>query len=278
MLRLLFSVVLVVATAYTLLAVFLFFYQDRLLYLPELSGRTLRATPAAIGLPYEDVRVTTVDGVGLHGWFVRQPAGGRVVLFFHGNAGNIGDRLEWLRILHRLGLQVLIFDYRGYGQSDGRPSEAGTYHDARAMWRHLVEERHIPPARIVLFGESLGGAVAAELARHESPAGLILHSSFTSIPELAAHLYPWLPVRWLTRFHYPTADYVAESTTPLLVIHSPDDEIVPVGHGREILQRAAGPKRFLEIFGDHNAGFVLSETVLIPGLSGFLATLPDADP
>ena len=127
--------------------------------------------------------------------------------------------------------------------------------------------------QIVLFGESLGGAVAAELASREAPAGLILHSSFVSIPELASGLYPWLPVRQLTRFHYPTGEFVKDVRSPLLVIHSPDDEIVPLEHGRKIFRRAAGPKRFVEIFGDHNSGFLLSEAVLAPAIAAFVADL-----
>ncbi|MFB6259845.1 MAG: alpha/beta hydrolase [Thiohalorhabdaceae bacterium] len=252
--------------------------QDRLLYLPHQPSRAISATPEAVGLGYQEVTLTAADGVRLHGWYVPAAAERGVVAFFHGNAGNIGHRLETLRLLNDLGLATLIIDYRGYGRSEGQPSEAGTYRDADAVWHHLTEERDIDPARIVLFGRSLGAAIAARLAARHTPGALVLESPFTSVPELAAEIYPYLPVRWLSRYRYATADYAARAGCPLLVIHSSDDDIVPIAHGRAVYQHAAGPKRFLELTGGHNAGFIESYRTYREGWAAFLAEHLDRAP
>jgi hypothetical protein len=245
--------------------------QGRLLYLPDMPGRELTATPEDVGLSYEDVRFTASDGVALHGWFV--PAGGEArgtLLFFHGNAGNISHRLESVSQFHGLGLEVLIVDYRGYGQSEGSPSEQGTYRDAEAAWRYLTEVRGVPESHIVVFGRSVGGAVAAWLAANREAGALIVESSFSSLPALAAELYWFLPVRWLSRYRYPTAEYVAAADCPVLVIHSRDDDIVPFHHGRAIYESAGGSRQFLELSGPHNGGHMLSEERYLDGLDGFL--------
>lgn len=153
-------------------------------------------------------------------------AGTRHAAFLHGNAGNISHRLDSLRIFHGLGLDVLILDYRGYGRSEGRPSEEGTYRDARAASRYLVEARGVAPERIVVFGRSIGAAIAAALAVEQRPAALILESGFTSVPDLAADLYPWLPARRLARLHYDTRARLPHVTVPVLIVHSRDDEII----------------------------------------------------
>ncbi len=276
LMRTLSSLLLGVAVAYGALVVFVYFYQARLLYLPEAGGRTVTATPAAMGLAYQDLWITVEDGPVLHGWFVPAGQGGApVLLFLHGNAGNISHRLDSIRIFHDLGLHVLIFDYRGYGQSSGRPTEEGTYRDARAVWSYLTAEAGYPPACIALFGRSLGAAVASHLARHVRPGALILESPFVSVPELARLHYGYLPVRWLSRFRYATAEHVAHAQAPVLVVHSPDDEIVPIDHGMRVYRRAPEPKSFLRIRGGHNDGFLVSGKDYVEGLSAFIeSSLP----
>jgi fermentation-respiration switch protein FrsA (DUF1100 family) len=241
-----------------------------MLYLPELPSRELATTPRAIGLAYEDVWLRTEDGVQLHGWHVPAAQARGTLLFFHGNAGNISHRLDSIRIFHDLGLSVLIFDYRGYGQSEGRPSEIGTQRDAIAAWRFLTEERGVAPQRIVLFGRSLGAAVAAWLATQRAPAALIVESAFTSVPDVAAEHYWWLPVRWLARFDYATRDYVQAVRCPVLVVHSPDDEIIAFRHGEAIYAAAREPKQLLRLRGSHNEGFLLSGATYTGGLDAFL--------
>lgn len=265
------SILLAGVAGYVLLLAFVYFFQARLIYFPNVPGRELTATPASVGLAFEEVRTTTADGIELHGWFVPAAAADRAVLFCHGNAGNISHRLEHLKILHDLGLAVLLFDYRGYGRSSGAPSERGTYLDAHAAWSYLTERKGFAPGQIVVFGESLGGAIAAELARTTDPAALILLAAFTSAPDLARRYYWYLPVRLLARFHYPTSEFVADVRAPVLVIHSRDDEIAPFSHGQQLFRSAGGPKQFLEILGDHNAGFLMSGPLLVDGLRRFLA-------
>ncbi|MDJ0654682.1 MAG: alpha/beta hydrolase [Xanthomonadales bacterium] len=252
-----FSLMSIAAFSYLGLLLLIFLFQDRLLYLPSVGSRTIVHTPARLNLDFEDVWLRTDDGVLLHGWWV-PGTGDRTVLFFHGNAGNISHRLEFIDLFNGLGLSVLMLDYRGYGQSSGRPSEDGTYRDAAAAWQHLTEARNIPADQIILFGRSLGGSVAAHLAASlapgQTPALLVVESAFSSANDIAAEVYPYLPVRWISRFSYDTRDYVSRSVAPVLVIHSLDDEIIPYHHGQTNFDAAAEPKQFLQIRGSHNRG------------------------
>jgi fermentation-respiration switch protein FrsA (DUF1100 family) len=221
------------------------------------------------------------------------------VLIFHGNAGNISHRLDYLRMFHGLGYATLIIDYRGYGRSTGSPSEAGTYRDAVAAWRHLTEQRGIAGSDIVLFGESLGAAVASWLATQvsripdpssegrrdarasslplgegsgvrETPRALVLASAFTSVPDLGAQVYWFLPVRLISRFRYDNLANVAEIKAPVLIAHSREDEIVPFAHGERLYQAARDPKQFLTLRGGHNEGFIFARDEWIRALAGFL--------
>lgn len=257
--------------AYLALTAFAYFNQSNLLYLRNIPSREITATPQDIGLRYEDLHIPTADNEQLHAWFVPAEPEDAVLLFFHGNAGNISHRLESIRIFHQIGLSVLIFDYRGYGRSTGEPSEQGTYRDAEAAWDYLTRVRGIAPQRIVLFGRSLGGAIAAWLASRQTVRALILESTFTSAPELAGDVYFYLPARRLTRFRYATAEYLRAVHSPTLVVHSTDDEIIPYSHGRALYAAANEPKQFLALRGGHNDGFLLSGRTYTDGLAQFLA-------
>ena len=260
---------------YVLLGALLFFMQERMVFLPNLPGRALEATPQRLGLDYDDAFFETDDGVVLHGWYVHGHDARGTVLFFHGNAGNISHRLDSIAIFAALGLDVFIVDYRGYGQSKGKPGEQGTYRDADAAWRYLVNERQLNPDRIVIFGRSIGGAVAAKLAAETRAAALIVESSFTSAEDMAARLYPFMPVRLLTRLRYPVVEYVAHNRNPVLIVHSRDDEIVPFHMGEELYRVASAPKAFLELSGDHNGAFLLDRDRYVAGLDAFLAAQLD---
>ncbi|RLJ21050.1 alpha/beta hydrolase [bacterium endosymbiont of Escarpia laminata] len=260
----------IVVAVYGALLLILYFSQSRLLYYPNLPTRAIMATPDQVGLGFETIALTTDDGITLHGWFLPVEKPRATLLFFHGNAGNISHRLDSLEIFHRLGLAVLIFDYRGFGRSEGRPTEAGNYRDAEAAWRLLTEQRQIPPEDILLFGRSLGAAVAARLATSHPARALILESAFTSVPDMAADLYPLLPVRWLSRFQFDTKAYLESVTCPVLIVHSPDDEIIPFKHGQLLYQAARQPKWFLEIGGSHNMGFLQSGNSYREGLERFI--------
>lgn len=268
MLKLLF----VVAGAYLLLVAFVYLTQAGMLYLPNMPGRELLAAPKAVGLDYEDITLEASDGVRVHGWFVPGESA-RVLLYFHGNAGNISHRLHSIRQFYDLGLSVFIIDYRGYGRSGGKPTEKGLYRDADAAWRYLTDDRGIAAEDIIVFGRSLGGAVASWLAVQEKPAALIVDSSFTSVPDIGREAYPWLPVRLLSRFEHSTRDHVAESTCPVLVVHSRDDEIIPFHHGKAIYSAANEPKTFLEIRGGHNDAHTTSAATYLDGVQSFLNSL-----
>ncbi len=258
--------------AYLALGVVLFLFQGRLVYFPE---KKMVGTPHDIQLSYDAIYFKTEDQVELFGWYVPAPNARGTILFCHGNAGNISNRLDYLEIFHRLGLSTFIFDYRGYGLSSGTPSERGTYLDSEAAWDYLVSKRGIPPNHIIVYGESLGGAVAARLAARYEPGALILASTFTSLPDLGAELYPLFPVRLLSRFKYNTLESIRQVKCPTLVIHSPDDEIIPYRQGSEIFNALLTTTgEMLTIKGDHNSGFVVSGEVYTQGIERFVSRLP----
>jgi len=262
---------LAMAGGYLLLVVAVYFYQPHLLFLPDLPSRQLTRTPADIDLAYEDVHLQTRDGVRLHGWWVSHPQPRGTILFFHGNAGNISHRLQTLRLFHQLDYQTLIIDYRGYGQSAGRPSEAGLYADAEAAWRYLRDVRQLSPGEIVLSGRSLGAAVALYLAEQHTPRALILESAFTSIPDMAAVHYGWLPVRWLSRYQFDNRQRIANLDCPVLIVHAKDDEIAPYEQGRQLYQLAPLPRQWLALNGGHNDAQLNDYLTYTRGLQDFLA-------
>jgi len=265
------SIVILVAAGYAAVLLGLYAFQSRLVYFPNMPSRALGPGPDSIGLAYETVEIITEDGIRLDAWYVPAREARGTVLFFHGNAGNISHRLDSLRVFNQLGLSTLIFDYRGYGRSEGKVSEQGIYRDAEAAWRHLTGERGIPAAEIVLFGRSLGAAVAASVASRHRPGALIIESGFVSVPDMAAELYPWLPARWLARIGFPTGDFLEAVSSPVLVVHSRDDEVIPFGHGLRLFEIAREPKQLLELRGGHNDGFLVSGRRYLDGLDAFLA-------
>ena len=271
--RMLSSLVLIVLVLCLGFMSLLFVFQEKMIFFP---GNRIGDTPATIGLDYEDVYLVTNDKIKIHGWYVHNPDAKATLLFFHGNAGNISHRIESISIFYEIGLSVFIIDYRGYGNSDGRPSEQGTYQDAMAAWNYLVDERQLHPDEVIVFGRSLGGAVAASLAAKIVPAAVILESTFTSIEELGKYYYPYLPVSWISRIHYPVDKHITSFNCPVLIIHSPQDELIPVRFGQRLFQNAPEPKMFLSISGDHNSGFLFSKDVYVTGITGFLQTYMDA--
>ncbi|MCX5725132.1 MAG: alpha/beta hydrolase [Nitrospirae bacterium] len=213
------------------------------------------------GLPLEEAWFPAADGTKLFGWYVEGPATSGVILWCHGNAGNIINRLENLKLLYQLGLSVFLFDYRGYGRSQGRPSEDGLYQDALGAYDYLTRTRMIRPERIVLFGRSLGAAVAGELAVQKPAAGLILESSFPSIEAVAKFHYGGLPVHWLLGADFRLIDRLPQLSLPKLIIHGDKDDIVPLELGRQVFEAAKPPKFFYVIEGaDHNDTYQVGGT------------------
>jgi fermentation-respiration switch protein FrsA (DUF1100 family) len=246
---LLWSVGRIALASYLGLLVLMYFRQAKLIYYPS---RALTSTPATAALEYEEVSVRTSDGESIHGWFVPAEASTVTVLFCHGNAGNIWDRIDVIWMIHDMGFNVCIFDYRGYGRSTGTPTEAGTYLDAEAVWAYLAETRGLAAGKLVVWGESLGGGVASWLAERKRPGALILESTFTTLPDMAARVYPFLPVRWLCRYRYPTVSRLPSISCPVMIAHSPDDEMIPFSMAQKLYLAAREPKQLFTLKGSHN--------------------------
>jgi fermentation-respiration switch protein FrsA (DUF1100 family) len=261
----------VVATAtiggWLLICVAMYLLQDSMVYFP--SSR-IAQTPAATGLDFEDVVLETEDGEKLGAWLVRVPGARGTVLFCHGNAGNISHRISTLKILADLGMDVLIFDYRGFGTSTGKPSEEGLYTDAMAAWRFLGA-RGTRPERTIIMGRSLGGGVAVWLASQVDAAGLVAESTFTSAVELGGEHYPFLPVSLLLRHRFGSIERIAEVGEPVLVAHSDEDTLIPSHHGRALFSAAKEPKKFLALAGDHNDTVPASGAAYVEGLDAFFS-------
>lgn len=232
-----------------------------------------RSDPAEHGLAYEDVAIHTRDGETLSAWFVpAEPARSRgVVLYCHGSGANIGYRVRIVELLHRLDVDILMFDYRGFGQSTGDPDEMGTYLDVDGAWRYLTTERGIDPSDIVVYGRSLGGPISAWLATREQPAGLVIDSSFTSLPDYIDDNYPsFLIVPSLIEYGYETRRYIADVDAPVLIAHSRDDTMIPFGHADALFAAAPAPKSLLELRGGHSEAPFESGEIYVDGLRRFL--------
>jgi len=222
------------------------------------AGGSIWRDPGAMGWPFEEVWLEPAPGERTHAWWMPLDDMRGAVLFSHGNAGTMADRLDFAAILRDLGVGVFFYDYGGYGNSSGRPSEERCYQDIRAAWRWLTETQGIAPDRIVLMGRSLGGGAAIQLATEVEPAGLIAESSFTSIPDVAAETFFFLPVRWLVRHKMDNASKIGAVTAPVFILHSPRDDIIRYRHGQALFEAATEPKRFFEMRGRHNDGWYLS--------------------
>ncbi|MCK5595185.1 alpha/beta hydrolase [bacterium] len=223
------------------------------------ATRGISGTPESIGLKFEDVFFETDDNVKLHGWYVPCDGARATLLFCHGNAGNISDRLDSIDIFHDLGLNVLIFDYRGYGKSKGFSTERGTYLDAMAAYRWIVSEKKLDEDKIVIFGRSLGGSIAIDLASKINKGLLISESAFTSIVDIGKELYPFLPVKYCVHIKYDSIEKIKNVNIPKLIIHSEDDEIIPFHHGEKLFEAAILPKQFYKMHGGHNDGFIVMD-------------------
>jgi fermentation-respiration switch protein FrsA (DUF1100 family) len=249
-----------------LLFFFIRFIEQKSLYFPF---KTIEATPKAIGLDYEDITVTTGDGVQLTGWFIPTERSRATLLLSHGNGGNISHRLDKIKTLNDLNLDILIYDYRGYGRSAGRPSEDGLYRDAQSMYDYLRNEKMVPPQKIVAYGESLGGAVSIDLAGKNEVGGLIIESSFTSIHDMAKSVFLYVPEFFLSS-RFDSLEKIKRINIPKLIMHSVEDEIVPYKLGKRLFDNTPEPKAFVEIKGGHNDGFLVSGEVYIKGIDEFV--------
>jgi len=267
------SVTTVILAAYAGMGLVLFFSQSRLVFHPV---KEIEYSPQELGIEFEEVFFDAAPGVRLNGWYVPGSGSSLTVLFCHGNAGNIGHRLDSISFFHELGLSCFIFDYRGYGESTGKPTEQGTYLDAAAAYKWLTDERKTDPANVIIFGRSLGASVAAHLASRARACGLVLESGFTSYVDMGRRLYPYMPVRTFARFKYSTMQYIKNVKVPVMIVHSREDEIVPFEFGLQLYEAANQPKKFVEISGSHNDGSVVSKQLYRDSWKQWLRRLADS--
>jgi len=260
-------IVVIVLGVYGVLTAYVGLRQGHYVFFP---GSEL-LTPYDAEGQFEPVTLTTADGERLGAWFVSAPEGGDtapVILLCHGNAGTRADRWYLLRRLRELGFNSFAFDYRGYADSTGRPTERGTYHDVEAAWLYLTRERGLDPGDIILYGRSLGGAVAAWLAVRESPRALILEGTFTSALDMARAMFPWLPVRLMLRISYDTASRLPSISCPVVVAHARDDLIIPFIHAEQLYAAAREPKSLVPLDGGHCDDSILYQDVFLDVLAG----------
>lgn len=238
-----------------LFILYLKYYEKRGIYFPT---KKIDLTPQEVSLEFEDIYFVTSDGIKLNGWYIPAKESMATVLFCHGNAGNIGDRIEIIDMFCRLGLNVFIYDYRGYGRSQGNPSEEGLYLDAQAAYKYLIDKRNLTEGSIVVYGKSIGANVAVELCSKARPAALISDSAFTSAVEMGKKLFPFLPIKWVITIKYDALSKIKYINIPKLIIHGKDDEIIPFQHGRQLYEAAPEPKEFFPMRGRHNEAIFLA--------------------
>ncbi len=257
----------IVVGVYLGLCGYLYVRQGDYVYRPD---REIAVNPKQHNLPYEDLALRTADGVSISAWFVRAGDPNAVVFLLHGNAENMAGQMDLVLSYSRMGYSVLALDYRGYGKSEGQPDEQGTYMDVDAAWEYLTKRRGIARDHIVVHGRSLGGALAAYAASQYLPAGVILESTFTSIPDRGAELFPMFPVRLLSKYQYNSLERMSEISCPVLVVHSVDDEVIAFVHGQRLYQAAREPKTLVAIHGSHTSGSMASHEVYDPAVREFL--------
>ncbi|MFH1782490.1 MAG: alpha/beta hydrolase [Candidatus Omnitrophota bacterium] len=256
-----------------LLAILVFaylrYFEYSSLYYPT---RDFGGTPDDIGLKYEDVYFETKDGVRINAWFVPSTGSRFVILFLHGNGGNISNRLDKIAILNEIGCDVFIIDYRGYGRSSSRPSEEGFYIDAESSYDHLINKKNIPSQKIVLYGESLGGAVAVDLATKREIRAIITEATFSNVKDAARVIYPWLPT-YLIAAEFDSLSKIKDINVPKLIMHSRSDDLIPFSQSIKLYNAAPNPKQHIVLGGDHNDSYISSKDLYSQSIKNFLNTL-----
>ncbi|MCA9408062.1 MAG: alpha/beta hydrolase [Candidatus Omnitrophica bacterium] len=231
--------------------------------------RDIDSMPADFGLPFEDVFLTTQDDIKIHGWYIKKDDNVPTLLFFHGNAGNIGGRLGKILHFYDMGVNVFIIDYRGFGKSEGKPTEKGIYQDAIVAYDYLKNRKDVDPKKIFVYGASLGGVVAVDLALQRPLAALIIDSSFSSAKDMAKFYYPFIP-SFLVSIKMDSERKIKDISVPKLIIHSAHDETVPFALGEKLYRAAKEPKEFLMTSGSHINGHTDDEINFLRGIHNFL--------
>lgn len=246
---------------------YLKYFERKGIYYPT---KEIELTPIDVGLKYDDVFFNTDDNLKLNGWFIPAEDPRGTLLFCHGNAGNISHRIEIIKVFNKLDLNVFIFDYRGYGRSEGSPIEEGLYRDAQAAYKHLLSRKNIDKDAIVIYGKSIGANVAIDLSSKVKAAALISESGFSSAYDMGRELFPYLPVKWIITIKYDALTKIKNIPTPKLIIHSQDDEIVPFKLGKKLFEAASPPKEFYQMQGGHNEAIFMAREEYSVKIDNFL--------
>ena len=268
--RVLFGIIFLAIVTYGGIVVWFATHESDLVYFPE---KTLETSPEKYGMVYGTVQVPSTDSARLVCWIIPSADTSTLwLLYLHGNAGNMAKQgyVEHYAQLHKLGFNILTVDYRGYGESSGRPTEQGLYDDARAGYEYLRSVQHVPGRRIVVYGYSLGSAVAVQLSSTVPTAGLIIEGAFTSITDVGAEHYPFIPVRWIVGDRFGSKARIGSITVPKLFVHARDDNTIPIRFGRALYDAAPEPKTFLEVQGGHENAHTVDARLFYGGIQMFL--------
>jgi fermentation-respiration switch protein FrsA (DUF1100 family) len=258
-------------SVFLLFNVYLYSKQPGMIFYPL---KEVDVTPDEWDLPYQPVQIKSTDHVKLSAWYIPHPEANKTVLFFHGNGGNISHRGDSIYIFHKLKMNVLIIDYPGYGESEGIPSEDGLYQSANSAWQYLIKDKNIKPKNIIIYGRSLGGAVAIDLASRVKAGGLILESTFSSVADIVKMAFPVMSNFIYLRYSFDSLSKINKVKYPVLLIHSPDDEIIPFELGQKLFAAVQSEKKFLQIEGGHNDGFMQSISSYMQTLRSYFQSLP----
>jgi hypothetical protein len=264
-----YKIALVLIAGLSLLFAFVKYLEIGSVFFPT---QAIEFTPAYINLAFEDIYIDTPDGVKINGWFIPCDNAKYTLFFLHGNGGNISHRLDKIGLLNKTGLNIFIIDYRGYGRSPGKPSEAGIYRDAQAGYDYLINRRKISPGNIVAYGESLGTAAAIDLASKVELKALIVEGAFSSGRDMAKRIFPLIPWRAFSD-SFNSLRKIKEVTVPKLFLHSLNDEIVPLALSKKLFDRASGLKHFGELAGSHNTAFLDSQDKYLSAIAAFIKQL-----
>ena len=249
------------------------YFEVKSIYFPT---KQIEFYPKDIDLDYEEISFNTKDNVSLNGWFIPGKRPRATLIFCHGNAGNISNRLEFIRLFNSINLNIFIFDYRGYGKSKGSPNEKGTYLDVRAAYEYVCSRDDVDKNKVIVYGESLGGAVAIDLAKdQEDLMALITFGSFSSTKDMAKAVYPFLPIWFMVSMKYDNISKVKDIKIPKLIAHGANDEIVPFKQGEALFKEAANPKEFLVLRGGHNDAILIEQGEFLKKVDEFLTKYGD---
>jgi len=272
MIKSVFNITLIIFVFYLIIMIYFYLNQVNLIYFPD---KKISFYPDQINLNYKDIYMITKDNIKINSWYIPGEKDSNLVIFCHGNAGNISGRVETIRLIHELNLSLLIFDYRGFGKSEGNISEKGLYLDIEAVYQYATKNLNIDKKKVIIWGRSLGAAVAIDFASKHNINKLIIESAFTSISDMGQRIYPFLPLKFICTHKFLSINKIDKIKASKLFIHSKEDDLVPFSFGKILYKKAILQKSFLEIHGNHANGFFESKEDYIKGIKYFLKQIQE---